>query len=55
MEAEQVGHRRHADGPDAIIAASESVVADEFYQRQYGVMFETMVELFNEGQPVELW
>ena len=39
---------------DAIIAASESVVADEFYQRQYGVMFETMVELFNEGQPVDL-
>ena len=28
---------------DAIIAASETVVADEFYQRQYGVMFETMV------------
>ena len=39
---------------DAIIAASESVVADEFYQRQYGVMFETMVELFNEGKPVDL-
>ena len=39
---------------DAIIAASETVVADEFYQRQYGVMFETMVELFNEGQPVDL-
>ena len=34
---------------DAIIAASETVVADEFYQRQYGVMFETMVELFNEA------
>lgn len=39
---------------EAIIAASEIVVADEFYQRQYGVMFETMVELFNEGRPVDL-
>ena len=39
---------------DAIIAASEIVVADDFYQRQYGVMFETMVELFNEGKPVDL-
>lgn len=25
-----------------------------FTRRQYGVMFETMVELFNEGQPVDL-
>ena len=39
---------------DAIIAASEIVVADDFYQRQYGIMFDTMVELFNEGQPVDL-
>ena len=39
---------------DAIIAASEIVTADEFYQHQYGVMFEAMVELFNEGKPVDL-
>jgi len=39
---------------EAIIAASEVVMADEFYQRQYGVMFEAMVELFNEGKPVDL-
>lgn len=39
---------------DAIIAASEIVKADEFYQHQYGVMFESMVELFNEGKPVDL-
>ena len=39
---------------EAIIAASEIVVADDFYQRQYGVMFEAMVELFNEGKPVDL-
>ena len=39
---------------DAIIAASEIITPDEFYQHQYGVMFEAMVELFNEGKPVDL-
>ena len=39
---------------EAIIAASEMVSADDFYQHQYGVMFEAMVELFNEGKPVDL-
>ena len=39
---------------DAIIAASEIVTADEFYQHQYGVIFDAMVELFNEGKPVDL-
>ena len=39
---------------EAIIAASEIVTASDFYQTQYGIMFETMVELFNEGKPVDL-
>lgn len=39
---------------EAIIAASEIVIAEDFYQRQYGVMFEAMVELFNENKPVDL-
>lgn len=39
---------------EAIIAASEIVTASDFYQNQYGIMFETMVELFNEGKPVDL-
>lgn len=39
---------------DAIITASEIVAVDDFYQRQYGIMFDTMVELFNEGKPVDL-
>lgn len=39
---------------DAIIAASEIVTEDDFYQRQYGVMFQCMVELFNEGQAVDV-
>ena len=39
---------------EAIIAASEIITADDFYQHQYGVMFESMVELFNENRPVDL-
>ncbi len=39
---------------EAIIAASEIVTADDFYQHPYGIMFEAMVELFNEGKPVDL-
>ena len=39
---------------EAIIAASEIITADDFYQHQYGVMFEAMVELFNENRPVDL-
>ncbi|MBO5197239.1 MAG: replicative DNA helicase [Lachnospiraceae bacterium] len=39
---------------DAIIAASEIVSSDDFYEHQYGVLFDAMVELFNEGKPVDL-
>ena len=38
---------------EAIIAASEIITGADFYQHQYGVMFESMVELFNEGKPVD--
>ena len=39
---------------DAIITASEIVTAGDFYQHQYGIMFEAMLELFNENLPVDL-
>ena len=39
---------------EAIISASEILTCDDFYQNQYGVMFESMVELYNEGLPVDL-
>ena len=29
-------------------------MADDFYQSAYGVIFDSMVELFNEGKPVDL-
>ncbi len=39
---------------EAIITASEIITDQDFYQRQYGIMFEAMVELFNEGQSVDV-
>ena len=39
---------------EAIMTASEIITSDDFYQRQYGVVFDAMVELYNEGKPVDL-
>ncbi len=39
---------------DAIIAASEILTSEDFYQHQYGVLYDAMMELFNEGKPVDL-
>ncbi|MDD6201982.1 MAG: replicative DNA helicase [Lachnospiraceae bacterium] len=39
---------------EAITIASEIIVPDDFYNKQYGVLFETMIELNDEGKPVDL-
>lgn len=39
---------------EAILSASEIITGEDFYQKQYGVLFDTMVELYNEGRPVDL-
>ncbi len=39
---------------EAILVASEIITGEDFYQRQYGVIFEAMVELFNRNEPVDL-
>ena len=39
---------------DAVVAASEMITGDDFYQRQYGILFDAMVELYNEGKPVDV-
>ncbi len=39
---------------DAVISASEILTGDDFYNRQYGVVFECMVELVNQGGPVDM-
>ena len=39
---------------EAIVTASELITGEDFYNRQYGIIFETMVELNDEGKPVDL-
>ncbi|QUO31665.1 replicative DNA helicase [Faecalicatena sp. Marseille-Q4148] len=39
---------------EAIVAASEIICGEDFYQVTYGVIFDTIIELFNEGKPVDL-
>ena len=54
IEAEQSVIGSMLMGREAIMAASEILTSDDFYQHQYGVIFDAMVELCNEGQPVDL-
>lgn len=39
---------------DAIVEAEDMLVKEDFYQRQYRVLFEAMVELYREGKAVDL-
>lgn len=39
---------------EAIVIASELITGEDFYNRQYGILFETMVELNDAGRPVDL-
>ena len=54
IEAEQSVIGSMLMDKDAIVTAMETVHGDDFYDRRYGVMFETMVELYSEGKPVDL-
>ena len=54
MEAEQSVIGSMIMDREAIVAASEMVLGEDFYNRQYGVLFDTMVELNDEGKPVDL-
>ena len=39
---------------DAIVEAEDILTKEDFYQRQYGIVFEAMVELYREGKAVDL-
>ncbi len=54
MEAEQSVVGSMIIDQDAIAAASEIVTGEDFYNRQYGILFETMVEMSEAGNPVDL-
>lgn len=53
-EAEQSVIRSMIMDREAILIASEILTGDDFYQNQYGIIFDTIVELCNEGKPVDL-
>jgi len=39
---------------EAIVVASELITGEDFYNKQYGILFETMLELNEQGNPVDL-
>ncbi len=39
---------------DAIVTASGMLSKEDFYQQQYGILFETITELFNAGAAVDM-
>ncbi|MDD3362501.1 MAG: replicative DNA helicase [Hespellia sp.] len=54
IEAEQSVVGAMLMDKDAIMTAAEIVSGEDFYQTAYGILFDSMVELFNEGKPVDL-
>ncbi|MGN0351519.1 MAG: replicative DNA helicase [Roseburia sp.] len=54
LEAEQSVIGSMIMDKDAIVTAMEILHKDDFYHQQYGILFETMIELFNASQPVDL-
>ncbi len=39
---------------EAVAAAAEEITPEDFYQKQYGVIFETMLELYDEGSSIDV-
>ena len=54
IEAEQAVVGSMLMDRDAILTSSEIICGEDFYQKAYGVIFDTVVEIYNEGKPVDL-
>ncbi|MCM1104276.1 MAG: replicative DNA helicase [Clostridium sp.] len=54
VEAEQSVIGSMLMDKDAIVVASEILIGDDFYGKQYGIVFEAMVELHDEAKPVDM-
>ena len=54
LEAEQSVVGSMIMDKDAIVVAMEILVQDDFYHQQYGLVFQAMIDLFNDSQPVDL-
>ncbi|MCR5701294.1 MAG: replicative DNA helicase [Lachnospiraceae bacterium] len=39
---------------DAVVEAMDLLTKDDFYYSQYGLLFSAIVELYNEGRPIDL-
>ena len=53
LEAEQSVVGSMIIDKDAIIAAMDILTRDDFYHQNYGVLFESIVELYSSGAPVD--
>lgn len=54
LEAEQSVVGSMIMDRQAIITAAEILGQEDFYYRQYGIMFQTMVDMNNAGEPVDI-
>lgn len=54
IEAEQSVIGSMLMDKDAIVVASEILTGEDFYGKQYGIVFEAMVELHDEAKPVDM-
>lgn len=54
IEAEQSVIGAMLMDADAITRASEIIKGEDFYSKQYGIIFDAMVELRNSGKPVDI-
>lgn len=54
IEAEQSVIGSMIMDKDAITTASEIITGEDFYHNQYGMLYDAMIELYNEGKPVDL-
>ncbi len=54
IEAEQSVIGSMLMDADAITVANEMLIQDDFYGKQYGILFDAMIELYNMGKPVDL-
>lgn len=54
IEAEQAVISSMLLSRDAIVTASEIITGDDFYSKQFGIIFDTIVELNDAGQAVDL-
>ena len=54
LEAEQSVIGSMIMDREAIITAMEMLIIDDFYFKQYGLLFQAMVDLFDAGEPIDL-